>query len=306
MSTTNMVGGRAAGGFFTMKLSELAAFAREKGLYSKTGEVTVVPGTLVSGILGLETGKAVEERIDQLVALVKRGPTKDWRATQTQKVDSRVAAEAVLEAAAIAQESKDPAELQYLTGMFIHYKEVMRALARNPAISEQTQLILASDVDLTKDRGVQLGLAHNPALTAPIMAKIMAQSDDHFVLTGIAMNAVHQAARTQGHCAFGEICKALAGSFDPVLREAALAGVKDGEYLRSVAMNKSALLAPKEVYAVAANKHTPDDALEHIAGTRLAPLQLAIGIQAAERARSTLANNRYERGLSSENTAPAY
>jgi hypothetical protein len=293
--------------FQVKSFEELMHLAREKSLYAKTGDVIVVPGQLVGSILSAGTTDDVKARINELIALVKRGPSLDWRNPAAAKEAQTEAADAaMLDALDIAEASQNADELHYLAGMFIHHRVVMRAVAANPAISPVTQLLLANDPVLSKDRGIQLALAHNQALTADTMKHMYNRSDDPFVLTGLAMNAVAQSKRSRAACEFGNICLAAAKSLDGALRVVALAGVKDSEFLEKAAFNTNPFFAPKELESIAGNSNTPVNALQHIARTPLAGLQKAFGFQAADRARATLANIRYEKGLSSENTAPAY
>lgn len=260
-------------------LSMIGGYVRDHGLYPRDGVAVKVEGAEAASVLRLQTLQQIEDRINGLVDDV-RGARESREA----------AAGAALE---IAETSADPYELHYLANMFMHRREVLRAAARNPQLSERTQFLLASMKELRDDRELQLALAHNPALCSAVMGKMLAYTEDVFVLQGIAHNAARQSQLGRAAAGFAEVCKELAQvHWDVTLSKAAIPGVTDPAVLRHMAESNSALYAADKLELIAQNPHTPDDVLTKMAETPLARLQHAVGIDYAIKARHTLAAKR--------------
>lgn len=274
--------------FFAMSFDDMANVVREKGLYSKTGAAVQIDGKQLHKLIQLDRLVAMENRINELVyATAKAATSEEKESTMKESIH-------------IASFSTDTHELHYLASMLINHREVMRTLARNPHIDEKTQLILATDLELKNDRETQLGLAHNPALSAVIMAKIINTSDNIHVHQGIALNAVAKARALPHDSDYADICKQLAGSFDTIMRQTAIPGVRDPEILRKIADNNSVFLAPRELEAVASNHFTPDDVLQDLSKRSFPAVQHILSITVTDKARSTLANKQYQNELANE------
>lgn len=255
--------------------SDLGHYVREHQIYPRDGTLAVVGGGKVSSVLRVATLHQIEGRINELVV-------------ELQKARSRQHA-AIERAAEIASSSEDGYELHYLANMFIMQKEVLRAVARNPNLSEKTQMLLVSLPEFQRDREIQLGLAHNPSLSASAMERMLGYHQDAFVLQGLAHNAARQSQSEQGRGPFAEICAELAMvDWDFTLSKAAIPGVKDPEVLRDMAQRYSAIFAADKLAVIAQNPNTPDSVLEKMASAPLARLQQAIGMDYAVKARHTL------------------
>lgn len=260
-------------------LAMLGQYVREHGLYPRDGVAVKVEGAEVASVLRLQTLQQIENRINVLVDDVRGA--------------REVREAAVVKALEVAKTATDPYELHYLANMFMYQREVLRAVAKNPQLSERTQFLLASMKELRDDRELQLALAHNPSLCATVMGKILAYSEDIFVLQGIAHNAARQSQLGRADVGFAEVCKELAQvHWDITLSKAAIPGVTDPALLRQMAEGNSALYAADKLELIAQNPHTPDDVLTKMAETPLARLQHAVGIDYAVKARHTLAAKR--------------
>lgn len=272
-------------------LGEIGAYVRERGLYPRDGQMVQAEGGDIAGILRLSSLQQIEDRINKLAAEMR---------------EARKQLESALEQTlAIADSSSDPYEIHYMASMFMHQREVVRALVKNPRLSERTQLLIASDMELRKDREVQLGLAHNPALSANVMAKMAAYTTDSFVLHGIALNASRQAQLSHDDNGYAEICKQIAlVHFDDSLSKAAIPGVRDPEALRQIANSHSTLLAADKLALIAQNPHTPDDVLEQMAQSPMARLEYALGFDLSGKARHTLAAKQQRQVASETDFAP--
>lgn len=254
-------------------------YVREQGIYPRDGRMQKKDGVEFSSLLRLQTLQQIENRINDLVDELR---------------ETRDRHEAALgQALEIANTATDPYELHYMGNMFMYQREVLRAVAKNPNLSEKTQLLIVSMELLRDDREIQLGLAHNPSLCPVVMEKMMSYTEDVFVLQGIAHNAARQSQINREDTAFAAVCKELAlVHWDTTLSKAAIPGVKDPDVLRRIAENNSALYAADKLELVAQNPHTPDDVLTRMAETPLARMQHAVGIDYAIKARHTLATKR--------------
>jgi len=268
--------------------AQLSETFRADRLYPTDGVALAVPGEDLAGLLPADHLAAVEARVNRLLAGV-RGL--DRAASGPEFTES---AEKLSETMALANNSRDEHELHYLASMFIHERIVMRQLAKSPYLSERTMLLLATDSELKADRQIQLALAHNPALSDTLMVKLVQETQDPFVLNGIALNAVRQSLFSHDENAFTRLCEDLAKAADPVVRRLAIAGVRSPELLRAIGSERPLMVTSRELEAVAANKYTPDDVLETMARKRWEVIDLVMGNDIADRARSTLANKRYE------------
>lgn len=177
--------------------------------------------------------------------------------------------------------------------MFINHREVMRSLSRNSAIDERTQLMLANDADLSRDKDVRLGLAHNPALTVAAAVLMLHTNSDLHIENGLALTAARKSRSGVDAEGFASVCKALTGSADSVIRAIAITGVRDPEVLRQIANNNSVILASRELGAVAGNRNTPDDVLADLTKRSFPGVQPFLSISVAAIARNTLANKQY-------------
>lgn len=275
-----------------MSLADLSAMFRDQELYPHDGVAVEMPGSAITKAMTLNQLAEVEQYVNDLVIRVKGAESRKLRESVLQ------------ESIELATNSKDAFELHYLASMFIHHRDVMRVLARNPHLDERTQLLLATDVDLKRDRQVQLGLAHNPALSDTLMIKMLNGTEDLFVMKGIALNAVHKSQSTHYDSVYAGICRELCKSYDPVVRQTAISGVRDPAVLRLIAENNSVFLVPRELEAVASNKFTPDDVLESLSKQSFPAIQSMLSITVADRARSTLANKQYAAELSQTEISP--
>lgn len=272
-------------------MATIGHYVREHGLYPRDGKMQKVEGGALTSILRLQTLQQIEDRINNLVGEMRQ-------AKERHEV-------ALTQALEIAYTSIDPYELHYMANMFMPQREVLRAVIKNPNLSEKTQLLIVSIAELRKDREIQLGLAHNPALCPAVMEKMLGYTEDVFVLQGIAHNAARQSALTHDDTQFAEICKALAlVHWDETLSKAAIPGVKDPDVLRRMADSHSALVAADKLELVAQNPHTPDDVLEKMANTPMARMQHVVGVDYAIKARHTLAVKRQRQMTADIDLAP--
>ena len=217
------------------------------------GTAVVVPGERFAQLMSMDKLEEIEARINGLRMEVKLASKQDKTAALQQGV-------------LIAETSQHPHELSYLMAMFIHHKEVLRALAANKHLPEQDQRRLAQDPELAKDKGLQRVLASNPALTASVMRVMLAQTDDSLVQLEVAKNAAEQAAAIDAESDFAAISESLfSESYDRWVRVAAIQGVRDPELLRRIAATHDNVLGPSERAAVAANRNTPPEVLERMA-----------------------------------------
>lgn len=255
-------------------LSVIGHYVREHGLYPRDGQMQKIEGTEISPVLRMQSLQQVEDRINDLVGELRQ-VKKRHEAAMEKALD-------------IAKTSTDPYELHYMAHMFMHERTVLRAIAKNPHLSEKTQFMIASLSHFRKDRQLQISLAHNPALSSTVMEKMLS-IEDVFVLQGLAHNAARksQQLNDQG-CA--EVCKKIAlVPWDDTLSKAAIPGVKDPNVLRQIADTHSAMFEAEKLEMVAQNIHTPTDVLERMSKTPLARIQHAVGIDFASKARHTLA-----------------
>lgn len=270
-------------------LATIGHYVREHGLYPRDGRMDKIEGNDMSSLMRLETLQQIEDRINGLVSELRQ-------ARERHEV-------ALDRAMKIADTSTDPYELHYLVNMFLHQKEVLRAAARNPHLSEKTQLLIVSMTELRRDRELQLSLAHNASLCAMVMGKMLGYTQDVFVLQGVAHNAARQAQANPADRDFAAICKELAlVPWDVTLAKAAIPGVKDAEVLRKLAEGNTAVYGADKLALVAQNPHTPDDVLAKLAETPLARVQHAVGIDYAIKARHTLAAKRQREAVAAPDT----
>lgn len=261
--------------------SEVGHYVREFGLYPRDGQMQAVEGAELGRLLQFQTLQQIEDRINELSAQMRQAkPLRE---------------EALGKAMELAESSNDAYELHYMANMFMQQKEVLRAIAKNPILSEKTQLLLVSLPEVRQDRQVQLNLAHNPAMCSTALEKMVSYTEDAFVLQGIAHNASRQSLATLDDTAFAGICKQLASVLsDDTLCKAAIPGVKDPELLRSLADNNNAFFAADKLALIAQNIYTPTDVLERMASNPLARPQHVLGIDYSVKARHTLALQRQQ------------
>lgn len=257
--------------------SVLRHYVREHGLYPRDGQIAEVEGASLSQVLRLQTLQQIEDKINRLVNEMQ----------QTKRQHESALSRAI----EIANTSTDPYELHYMAHMFMHEKTVLRAVAKNPNLSEKTQFMIASLRDFRKDRQLQLNLAHNPALSSKVMERMLS-IEDVFVLQGLAHNAVRK-SKDLGDPGCAEICKKIAlVQWDDTLCKAAIPGVRDPEVLRYIADTNSAIFAAGKLEMVAQNIHTPTDVLEKLSKSMFAMVQHEFGMDYVTQARHTLALKR--------------
>jgi hypothetical protein len=267
----------------------LSAIFRDQRLYPTDGVALEVPGERLAELLPADHLAEVEGRVNTLLEAV-RGLDRSQSGPEFTE-----STEKLTEALELAKNSKDEHELHYLASMFINERMVLRQLAKSPDLGEHTMLMLATVPELKQDRQIQLALAHNPALSDALMIKMIKETQDPFVINGIALNAVRRSLFIHDDNAYVRICEDLAKAADPTLRRLAISGVRSPELLRSIATDRPLMVTSRELEAVAGNKYTPDDVLNGMANKRWEVIDLVMGIDTADRARSTLANKRYER-----------
>lgn len=270
-------------------LSIIGHYVREHGLYPRDGQMQKVEGVEVSMVLKMQSLQQIENRINDLVFELRQV-----------KKRHETALEKALE---IAKTSTDPYELHYMAHMFMHERSVLRAVAKNPHLSEKTQFMIASLSHFRQDRQLQISLAHNPALSSTVMEKMLSIKDV-FVLQGVAHNAARKSQQLNDPgCA--EVCKKIAlVPWDDTLSKAAIPGVKDPNVLRQIADTHGALFEAEKLEMVAQNVHTPTDVLERMSKTPLARLQHAVGIDFASKATHTLAVKRQNEVAAQHETTP--
>lgn len=233
-----------------VSFDELRDFAIGAQLVPADGTAVVVPGERLAQLAPLDQLEAIESRINGLRMEVTLAAKPDKNAALRQSVH-------------IAETSQHPHELHYLLAMFIHHKEVLRALAANKNLAEADQRQLAMNAELAKDKGLQRVLAANPALSASVMRTMLATTDDSMVQLRVAENAAKQALTYDGENDFAVISESLLKeSFDGWVRIAAIEGVRDPELLRDIATTHDNVFGARERAAVAANRYTPPDVLE--------------------------------------------
>lgn len=274
-----------------MGLSAVGPYVRQRGLYPRDGVMVEARGRDVASLLRLQSLQQIEERINTLAHQMR---------VARERFES-----ALGETLEIANTSVDPYEIHYMASMFMHQREVLRALAKNPNISERTQFLLVENPLSRKDREIQLSLAHNPSLVAPVMTKMLSYCEDAFVLHGVALNAARQSRLAHGDTPYADICKQLAVVHsDATLARAAIPGVKDPETLRQLADIAGPLLASDKLEAIAENLHTPDDVLERMMKSPFARLEFAFGTDIAGKARHSLAVKRQRAAGVTPDVAP--
>jgi len=259
---------------------EISGVARERGIYARDGRTLQLTAEDIKRTLSAKSSSEIERRINSLVVDLKMGQEREA---------------ALSDSVRLATTSKDPFDLHYMAGMYRHHREVLRALAKNPNLSENTQRVLYTQASRDGDREVLLGLAHNPVLAAGMMEQMLNKVDDPFVRQGLAQNAARQARQIEGDSPFAQMCAQLSMFNDDVLAKTAIAGVKSPEVLREIVNTHSLLLAPDKLEAVAQNPNTPDDVLQRLAQTRFPSLQPMLGIQVASRAREALSSRELDR-----------
>jgi hypothetical protein len=232
-----------------MSFDDIRQLAISADLVPSDGAAVVVPGSRFAAFATLDDLAAIESRINGL------------------KVDVMLAAKPQLDEALratvhIAETSTQPHELHYLQAMFLHHRQVLRAVAANKHISEPTQRVLATDTMLKDDRALQRVLAVNPALTASVMQAIWTQTDDSLVQLRVSENAAKQAQLFDGDSDFAQLSKAFyERTLDRSVRLAAIPGIADPDTLRRIAQTNDRTFGAAELAAVAANRHTPQDVL---------------------------------------------
>lgn len=256
----------------------IGRFVRERGLSPTAGRAVSVAGKDVAGLLQAQSMQEIEERVNGLLAAVRAAPAdKDPELQRS---------------ASAASAATDSYELHYMASMFVHQRAVIRALAKNPHLSERTQLQIAMDPDLITDREVALSLAHNPALSARVMRTLLARTDDRFVWQGVARNAAGQSRRSLGPDDFSAICEEMVGSWEDSVAKVAIPGIKSGDMLRTMYDQCSVLSSPDRLLLIAQNPSTPDDVLDKMTNSPFAGMQRLVGITVPEQARLTLATKR--------------
>lgn len=271
----------ATSGF--MNFEELSLHFRENDLSPKDGRFHRVEGKKVAAVLGMETFKEVEAEINEMVFAIKNSVS---QAEVSASLDDAIVA---------AEGSTDPFQLSYLASMFIHHREVMRAVARNQHIDEGTQMILASDLELRRDKAVQMALGGNPSLIASVARKMIMGNTDPYVENAITATVSKKSVTGPVDSEFAQLCKELARFYDPLTRATALKGVQDPEVLRIAADSNSLILGSKDLEAVATNKFTPDDVLAELSNRRVLGLPNSVTIKA---------RNQLQRRTQTENYSP--
>lgn len=257
-----------------MSFDSLSQFVRERGLYPADGKMMLAEGQDLSKLLRMQNMQQIESRINALVFDMKN-------AQRNQR-------ETLRRTSAIAEKSTDPYELHYLAGMFASKRAIIRAIAKNQTLSRETQILIARNPEMNKDRETLMNLAHNPSVTEEAMEVLIEVADDPFVLHGVALNASMRSQAAPGDTPYAAICAFLAKDSDYTLSKAAVPGVRDPDVLREIVENNSLIFSPEKLAAVAKNPHTPDDVLEQMSTRGLPQLQRALGYDVADLARHTL------------------
>ncbi|WP_454727705.1 MULTISPECIES: hypothetical protein [Cupriavidus] len=232
-----------------MSFADMRQLALGENLIPADGAAVVVPGERFTAFAGLDDLTQMESRINELKVEVMLAA-------------KPAVAEVLRPTILIAETSTHPHELQYLQAMFIHHRQVLRALAVNKHLPEQTQRVLATDTLLKDDKSLQRLLASNPALTSSVMQAMWSETDDSIVQVRISENAAQQGKLYDGENDFARLCEAFyQSSADRSVRLAAIEGIRDPELLRRIASTNDVTFGAAELTAIAANRHTPDDVL---------------------------------------------
>lgn len=231
---------------------EMRGIAVFRDLTPTDGSAVVIDGAAFRDFFPLEDLEAVEARINAL-------------RTDVVLASNQAKSPALSKAVQIAQDSEHGHELNYLLGMFIHHKEVLRELAKNRSLPVDAQRRLVSDPELVKDKQLQRVLARNPALSAEAMRTMLAATDDSLVQVYLAENAAEQSSHLGTDNEYTRIAESLVeNSFTRLVRIAALPGVRSEDLLRKIADTHDTLLGAPELAAVASNRHTPADVLQRL------------------------------------------
>ena len=261
-----------------LSFAEMGQVVRENHLYSD--KALGLTGTRFREVAVATSLQNAEEAVNRLVYGVRNAPK------------PKEARQSIREAVSLAKDTESPHQLHYLASMFINHPEVIRAVAKNPRINEQTQQVILNDAKLGKDPRVLRNLGDNPAIGPRVMTHILNTADDAIALHMTARNAVRKAQQSNGpDTPYVKICDELADkTFDPAVRLVALAGARSHDVLRKIVRTRDVVLGARELEAVADNPYTPKDLLAEMANTSgpRQAIQAMFGITVGQRAARTL------------------
>ena len=187
--------------------------------------------------------------------------------------------------------SRDPMELDYAAQMFLEQRAAMLKLAKNPYISEDTIIRVATCSMYRDDPQIARAFAGNPGIT-PKAARVLMENEGnkrrHFVMHELAVNLGKQ-ARLPSNAHAAE-CAALCRDITSVSvvdtpLAPAIAGVTDPEHIRKLySLHASRMPLERNMersvyHAIAQNPDTPDDVIK--AMSQKAPLAASFGKDAA-------------------------
>lgn len=266
-----------------------------RGLFSPKARPVAIDGENLKNLFAAQTKSEILRQIDVML-----------REALSAKKNDR--AQGMEKAMAAATNSHDADELQTLVAMFANHKEVLRRAAANPYINEKTQYMLMTDENCRHDVIIQRHLSNNTALVPSVMTAMYQHSDDRFARHLLALNAVTQGQMSPGENAYSQLCNDISRDLDRVTGVAAIAGIRNGEVLRSIVERKDMLLGADYLSEVARNKYTPDDVLENLARTDSIPLgQMSSRIvEVSSRAHNTLAWRMNNRSSNDPESSPYY
>ncbi|MDM8356544.1 hypothetical protein [Pandoraea communis] len=262
-----------------VSFAEMGEMVRARGMHASS--VTVVRGSdIMQAVANTQKIQEVEDGINNLLMGVRRSQAPGQRPAAMER------------AIAIAQQSSDAHQLQYLTSMFIHEPTVMSHLAKNPALPVVAQRIIVNDVDLQRNSSVMRGLAENPALPPELMRQMLNDTGDDVVRHLLVQTAAARSrAAKESNDPYVKICDEVADTtFDNSLRLTAISGARSASVLRKIAKTRDVALGARELEAVADNIYTPSDVLSSMAS--VTPTRQAIyavfGVTVAQKASRTL------------------
>ncbi|ODP35022.1 hypothetical protein [Pandoraea sp. ISTKB] len=262
-----------------VSFAEMGEMVRTRGLHASS--VTVVRGAeIVRAVANAQKIQEVEDGINNLLVSVRSSQVPGQRPAALER------------AMAIAQQSSDAHQLQYLTSMFIHEPTVISQLAKNKALPVVAQQIIINDADLQRNSSVMRGLAENPALPPELMRRMLNDTDDDLVRHLLVQKAAERSRNAkEANDPYVKICDEVADTtFDNSLRLTAISGARSAAVLRKIAKTRDVVLGARELEAVADNIYTPSDVLSSMASvppTRQA-IYAAFGVTVAQKASRTL------------------
>ena len=263
-----------------LSFQQMGQLVRTKRLTADRG--LRVEGRALVDLASVQRMIEAEDAINRLVLKVKNPDNRKDKSLATER------------ALRMAKDSTSGHELNYLASMFINQPQVLRALAKNPNLSEDTQRMLVNDAKTSGDIHVVRALAGNPAVKPDLMRDILKapEFEDDIVHHQVAANAAQKAhiARDRED-PYVKLCDQLADTtYNNGLRLVVIPGVRNPEVLRKIADTRDNVLGAAELEAVASNMHTPSDVLRKMADVSPARrvMQAMFGVTVAQKAARTL------------------